>query len=78
MVNSTAIKKRLQSRSMTQSDLAKELKIKPATMNQKINNIRPFSLNEVEITAHVLGISYEEFGEYFFAQELRSATEYTA
>jgi transcriptional regulator with XRE-family HTH domain len=53
--------------SITQADVAKELRIAQPTANQKINNIRPFDLEEAETLAKMLQIEAQDFGTYFFA-----------
>ena len=53
---------------ITQADVAKRLEIAQPTANQKINNIRPFDLEEAETLAEMLHIEAGEFGTYFFAQ----------
>ena len=52
---------------ITQADVAKALNIAQPTANQKINNARPFDLNEAEKLAELLKIDSGEFGTYFFA-----------
>ncbi len=52
---------------ITQADVAKALNIAQPTANQKINNTRPFDLNEAEKLAVLLKIDSGEFGAYFFA-----------
>lgn len=74
MINSQKIKERLSDMSMTQKDLAVFLGIAQPTMNQKINNIRPMTLDEAENVAHALNISDDDLGVYFFTGELHSAT----
>lgn len=67
MVNSNKIKGRMKEKEITQADVARHLKIAQPTVNQKINNIRPFDLEEAEKLSDMLGICSGEFGEYFFA-----------
>ena len=74
MVNSEAIKRRLKELNLTQGDLGRHLGIEQSTANQKINNVRPFTLDEAEQTANFLQISDSEFSVFFFARELHSAT----
>ena len=74
MINSKKIKDRLSDMSMTQKELAAFVGIAQPTMNQKINNIRPMTLNEAENVARALNISDDELGVYFFTGELRRAT----
>lgn len=68
MINSNKIKGRMKELNLTQADIAKQLKIAQPTMNQKINNVRPFDLNEAELLAKILKIESCEFGIYFFAE----------
>ena len=49
------------------TDVAKELNIAQPTANQKINNVRPFDLDEAEALAKMLHIEVGDFGTYFFA-----------
>lgn len=68
MVNSNKIKGRMKELEITQADVAKCLGIAQPTANQKINNIRPFDLDEAEKLAALLKIESSEFGLYFFTQ----------
>lgn len=67
MINSNKIKGRMKELEITQVDVAKALKIAQPTANQKINNVRPFDLDEAEKLAQLLKINAGEFGLYFFA-----------
>ena len=67
MVNTNKLKGRMKELSITQADVAKELHIAQPTANQKINNIRPFDLEEAETLAKMLQIEAQDFGTYFFA-----------
>lgn len=53
---------------LTQADVAHCLNIAQPTANQKINNVRPFDLDEAEKLSHLLHIDAGEFGKYFFTQ----------
>lgn len=66
MVNSDKIKGRMRELKITQKDVATALCIAQPTANQKINNIRPFSLVEAERLASLLNIQNNEFSAYFF------------
>lgn len=68
MINTNKLKGRMKELNITQADVAKELKIAQPTANQKINNIRPFDLEEAETLAKMLHIEAGDFGTYFFAQ----------
>lgn len=67
MPDTNKIKARMAELGMTQADLAGKLGIATPTMCQKINNLRPFTLEEAEIVADALKISNQDFGTYFFA-----------
>lgn len=67
MINTNKIKGRMRELSITQSEVAKALNIAQPTANQKINNIRPFDLDEAEKLARLLQIDSGDFGNYFFA-----------
>lgn len=68
MINTNKIKGRMKELEITQADVAKALNIAPPTANQKINNVRPFDLEEAEKLANLLAIESGEFGKYFFAR----------
>lgn len=67
MINTNKIKGRMRELEITQADVAKALNIAQPTANQKINNTRPFDLDEAEKLANLLKIDSGEFGTYFFA-----------
>lgn len=67
MVNSNKIKGRMKELGLTQADVAHELGIATPTANQKINNVRYFTLDEAEKLSNLLQITLAEFGDYFFA-----------
>ncbi len=68
MINTDKIKSRMSKLGITQVQLAEKLGIAAPTMCQKLNNIRPLSLEEAEIVAAELKIKDKEFGSYFFSQ----------
>ena len=68
MLNTERIKARLDELNMTQADLAAIISVAVPTMCQKINNIRPLSLDEAEKIAKALQIEDKDFGTYFFSQ----------
>lgn len=67
MVNTCRLKGRIRELNLTQENCAKTLGIKCPTFNQKINNIRSFSLNQAEELAKLLKIDDDDFGEFFFS-----------
>ena len=68
MVNTPKIKGRIVELSLNQTEIAKSLGIAQPTLNQKINNIRPFKLDEVGALQKILKIPDLDFATYFFAQ----------
>ena len=66
--NTDKIKARMAEMNITQSDLAKYLGIATPTICQKINNIRPFTLDEAESVAEKLRLNDGDFGAYFFGK----------
>ena len=68
MPNSEKIKERMALLNITQAELAQYLGIATPTMCQKINNLRPFTLDEAERVAEKLEIKNKDFGTYFFHQ----------
>jgi len=67
MVNTNKIKARMKELDLTQADVAKQMDLAAPTVNQKINNVRPFDLDEAGKLSKILGIEANEFGLYFFA-----------
>lgn len=65
MVNSIKIKARLIEIGKTQKELAEAIGVKQPTASQKINNLRPMSLNEAEKAANFLEVKDEEFRSFF-------------
>ena len=51
MVASEAIKQRIKERGLSQGDVAAKLHLAQCTISQKINNIRPLSLDEAFLLA---------------------------
>lgn len=66
MLNVDKIRGRLAELRLTQKDVAKALGIAVPTANQKLNRVRPISLDEAEKIATLLEIEDSQFGEYFF------------
>nr|DAQ30125.1 MAG TPA: helix-turn-helix domain protein [Caudoviricetes sp.] len=66
MPNTERLKRRMAELGYTQSELAKEIGVATPTICQKINNSRPFSLDEAEKIASILKIKDKDFGSYFF------------
>lgn len=67
MINSEKIKDRMKNMGIMQKEVADVLGIKPPTVSQKINGVRPMDLDEAKALAQMLEIQPEEFGLYFFA-----------
>lgn len=68
MVNTRKIKGRMMELRITQKEMANSLGLSQATVNQKINNVRPMGLIEAEKMTEILNISSEEFPIYFFCK----------
>ena len=67
MLNTNKIKGRMRELGIVQKDVAEALNIRPPTASQKINGIRPMSLDEAKELADLLRIDPADFGTYFFA-----------
>ncbi len=67
MVNTTKIKARIIEVGLTQTAVAAALHIAQSTLNQKINNTRPMTLDEAEELQKILSIPDPEFCAYFFS-----------
>lgn len=68
MVNTKAIKERMDERNVSFDDLGRELKKAPVTVRQKIANVRPIFLDEAEIIQHALEIPDDQFVPYFLVK----------
>ena len=66
MINSEKLKLRAKELRIRQSDIAESLSLRQSTINQKLNNRRPMTLNEAEKLANLLRIPDEQFASYFF------------
>ena len=53
---------------MTQAQVAVQIGITPATMSTKLNNKSHFTSDEIDLICHLLKISVEEIGGYFYAK----------
>lgn len=67
MVNTTKIKARIIEVGLTQTAVAGALHIAQSTLNQKINNVRPMTLDEAEAMQRFLSIPDADFCAYFFS-----------
>ena len=70
MINTLKLKSKMVELGYTQKDIAKLLDIAPATVSQKLNNVRPMTLLEANTLSECLGIGDREFKEYFFVKEI--------
>ncbi|MCI9468860.1 MAG: helix-turn-helix transcriptional regulator [Oscillospiraceae bacterium] len=68
MINSPLVKARLAKMGLNQTDVARIWGVAQPTANQKLNRVRPISLDEAEKLADLLKIRPDEFANYFFAQ----------
>lgn len=66
MINSLLVKRRLKAMGLTQRDVARALGIKQPTACQKINNLRPLYLQEMEALLKLLYIECDQINDYFF------------
>lgn len=70
MVNTKMLLEKISERGYKQSELAVLLGIKQSSLSLKINNKRPFFLEEALKLARILEIEDREFGSYFFAGQV--------
>lgn len=69
MVDTGKIKKKIEEKGISQYEIARMLNCAQSTISLKINNKRPFFLDEAWELAIILGIE-NEFCKYFFAQKV--------
>ena len=67
MVNSEMLKSRAKKLGVRQKDIADVLGLQQSSVNLKINNLRPMTLEEAETIAEMLSISDDMFKSYFFS-----------
>jgi len=67
MLNVAKIRERMKELEIGQKDVAAALGIALPTASQKLNRVRPMSLDEAEKLATLLKVEDHEFGDYFFA-----------
>lgn len=66
MLNSRKILGRMRELGITQKCVSDHLGLAASTVSQKINGVRPMSLDEAEKLAALIQIRPSEFGTYFF------------
>lgn len=67
MVNSEMLKRRAAELGVRQLDIANALGLQQSSVNLKLNNRRPMTLEEAETIAGLLQITDDMFATYFFA-----------
>lgn len=67
LVNTLKLKGRIVEMNTTISEIAKEMKLTPYTLGQKISGKTLMSLNEADELQRILKISDVDFRSYFFA-----------
>lgn len=70
MLNTLLLKERMRTLGISQRAIASELRLSQPVVSQKLRGFRPLYLHEAEALAELLKIEPEEFGTYFFAQEV--------
>lgn len=70
MINSKKLCGRMRELGLRQQDVAQAMGIAAPTVSQKINGVRPMTLDEAERMAEVLKIDNSDFGLYFFSHEV--------
>lgn len=70
MVNTLKLKARMVELGLNQKDIARELRLAPSTVSQKINNVRPMYLEEANLLADLLKLNTMQLGEYFFSSNI--------
>ncbi len=66
MINTRKLKGRLREQNYTQAELADAMGLAVATVCQKINGVRPITVDEARQIADFLKIPESEYGDYFF------------
>ncbi len=67
MINTQKIKARIMEVGSNQNACANAIHVAQSTFSQKINNVRPMTLEEAEALADFLKIPDPEFCTYFFS-----------
>lgn len=72
MIKKNLVQAHLKQVKMTQSELAKEMGINPATLSVKLNDEKGerMTVNEATKIAHILKIDRSQLTDIFFAEEL--------
>lgn len=72
MINTLKVKGRMAEMGLTQKDIAAQDVWGCAlpTVSQKLNRIRPMTLDEAESLANLLKLSVDEYGEFFFGKTI--------
>ena len=69
MIDTKKLKKRIEEKGISQADIARKLNCAQSTISLKINNKRPFFLDEAWELARMLDIE-DQFCSYFFAEKV--------
>lgn len=75
MINSDKIKGRMRELRLTQVDVANAIGVKPCTVNQKLNNVRPLDLTEAEKLCESFIFQQANLALIFLQTKLRNATK---
>lgn len=67
LINTEMLKERAKELGIRQKDIADALGLQQSSVNLKLNNQRPMTIEEAEIIADLLNISDDMFGSYFFS-----------
>lgn len=59
---------RIREKGLIQEEIAKKIKVAPATLSQKLNNASEFTQSEIFELCDILEINHEELSDYFFAE----------
>ena len=67
MINTELLKQRAKELGIRQKDIADTLGLQQSSVNLKLNNQRPMTIDEAETIANLLSISDDMFASYFFS-----------
>lgn len=66
MLKTENIKRRIKELGLNQGDIAKRMNIGISTLNQKINNNRKLSIEEMREFSQILKIQDSDYKDYFY------------
>ena len=67
----TMLRRKIQERYVAEADFARDMRISPASLRQKLRNEGDFTMGQMLKAAQLLGIDAENITKYFFVEKVQ-------